>query len=35
MIEFWNLIFVESPIELRIMFVVFMVALFWEIFKKV
>ena len=34
MVEFWQLIFTQSPMELRIMFAVFMAALLWEIFKK-
>jgi len=34
MIEFWQLIFTQSPMELRIMFAVFMAALIWAMFKK-
>ena len=34
MVEFWQLIFMESPIELRILFLVFIVVLLWEIFRS-
>ena len=34
MVEFWQLIFMESPIELRMLMAFFVVALIWEIFRS-
>jgi|TARA_R100000084_G_scaffold85562_1_gene40468 hypothetical protein len=34
MIEFWNIMFTESPMELRMLMAFFVVALIWAMFKK-
>ena len=34
MVEFWQLIFMEAPIEIRMLMAFFVVALIWEIFRS-
>ena len=34
MVEFWQLIFMESPMELRMLMAFFLVALIWSMFKR-
>jgi hypothetical protein len=34
MIEFWQIMFMESPLELRIIIMFFLAALIWTMFKR-